>query len=164
MGSTIVCAVDTDDDRSHRPLRVAADLAQRLGRPLVVAYVALSAPVPPGGPDFGTGAVLGAPGPALPDPHPVPPDEGELDRFLVDARGALEQLLEQWGVTDAQVDVVLDATAADGLRRIAADRDAELLVVGSRGRGTVRAALLGSTSHALAGEAPCPVLVVPVSD
>lgn len=164
MGSTIVCAVDTDDDRSQRPLGVAADLARRLGRTLVVAYVALSTPVPPGSPDFGTGAVLGAPGPALPYPHPVPPDEAELARFRDDVRGRLEQLLEQWGVTGAQIEVALDATAADGLRRIATDRDAELLVVGSRGRGTVRAALLGSTSHALAGEAPCPVLVVPVSD
>lgn len=163
MGSTIVCAVDTDDDRSRRSLSVAADLAARLGRPLVVAYVALSTPVPPGGPDVGTAAVLGAPGAALPYPHPVP-DEAQPETLRNDARRRLQQRLAQWGLHDAEVEVELDVTAADGLRRIAADRDAELLVMGSRGRGPLRAALLGSTSHALAGEAPCPVVVVPVSD
>ena len=164
MGSTIVCAVDTDDEKSRRPLEVGADLAERLGRPLVAAYVVLSTPVAPVGADPGTGSVLGVPGPALPYPYPAAPDDAEMDNLRDDARRRLERMVAQWGVTDADVAVTLDATAADGLRRIAADRDAELLVVGSRGRGTVRAALLGSTSHALAGEAPCPVVVVPVSD
>ena len=163
MASTIVCAVDADDDQSRRPLEVGADLAERLGRPLVVAYVLLSTPVAPVGADPGSGPML-APGPALPYPYPVAPEEAELDELRDDARRRVEELLAQWGVTDADVEVTMDATVADGLRRIAANRDTELLVVGSRGRGTVRAALLGSTSHALAGEAPCPVVVVPVYD
>lgn len=163
MASTIVCAVDTDDDESRRPPEVGADLAERLGRPLVVAYVVLSAAVPPGGPDLGSGAVVGAPGPALPYPYPLTSDQADFDQLRDDERGRLGQLLANCRVTAAETEVTLDVTAADGLRRIAADRDAELLVVGSRGRGTVRAALLGSTSHSLAGEAPCPVVVVPVS-
>ena len=39
--------------------------------------------------------------------------------------------------------------------------DARLIVVGSRGRGPVRGALLGSVSASLAASAPAPVLVVP---
>lgn len=164
MGSTIVCAVDSDDDGSRRPLEVGADLAERLGRPLVVAYVALSGPFPAGDLASSGGVVDVAPAPALPFPYPVAPDAAELDEVRDEARRRVEQRLAQWGVKDAEVEIGLDATVADGLRRIATDRDAELLVVGSRGRGTVRAALLGSTSHALAREAPCPVVVVPASD
>jgi nucleotide-binding universal stress UspA family protein len=48
---------------------------------------------------------------------------------------------------------------ADVLR--AAMDGAVLGVVGSRGRGPLRAALLGSVSTELAEEAPCPVVVVP---
>ena len=48
----------------------------------------------------------------------------------------------------------------DALRRRAVDHHAALLVVGSRGRGALRAAALGSVSSALAATAPLPVLVV----
>ncbi|WP_439681279.1 universal stress protein [Embleya sp. MST-111070] len=53
--------------------------------------------------------------------------------------------------------VVHDAPVA-GLLEVA--KRADLLVVGSRGHGAAGGILLGSVSLALAGRAPCPVLVV----
>ena len=47
------------------------------------------------------------------------------------------------------------------LREQAARDDVRMIAVGSRGRGPVRRALLGSVSAALAATSPCPVLVVP---
>jgi len=51
--------------------------------------------------------------------------------------------------------------AVEGLESVARQEGAELVVVGSRGRGAAGAALLGSTSAALAGSAPWPVVVLP---
>jgi nucleotide-binding universal stress UspA family protein len=41
-----------------------------------------------------------------------------------------------------------------------AAKDADLLVVGNRGRGNLAAALLGATAAKVADSAPCPVVVV----
>jgi nucleotide-binding universal stress UspA family protein len=57
--------------------------------------------------------------------------------------------------------VAISGDPAEELARAAADRKAALLVVGSRGRGSVRAALLGSVSAALTRRASCPIVIVP---
>jgi nucleotide-binding universal stress UspA family protein len=44
---------------------------------------------------------------------------------------------------------------------VAEEEDAALMVVGSRGRGSIASALFGSVSQTLAREAPCPVMIVP---
>jgi nucleotide-binding universal stress UspA family protein len=54
---------------------------------------------------------------------------------------------------------VVDRAPARALLREAAG--AQLVVVGSRGRGGFRGLLLGSTSQALIHHSPCPVAVVP---
>jgi nucleotide-binding universal stress UspA family protein len=50
------------------------------------------------------------------------------------------------------------------LLEIADERDADVIVVGHRGLGRLRAAVLGSVSDALVREASRPVLVVPRAD
>jgi nucleotide-binding universal stress UspA family protein len=55
--------------------------------------------------------------------------------------------------------VVLDGTGAELL--VEFSHTADLMVVGSRGRGGFRGLLLGSTSQAVLHHAACPILVVP---
>jgi nucleotide-binding universal stress UspA family protein len=61
---------------------------------------------------------------------------------------------------DADVRLV-EGSPAERLVEVADDEDAELLVVGSRGRGALSSAVLGGVSRRLARDARCPVVVVP---
>jgi nucleotide-binding universal stress UspA family protein len=74
---------------------------------------------------------------------------------------ALTDALAVWGQKCPAVEireVVVHANPAAAL--VAASAGAELVVVGSRGRGGFRSLLLGSVSHALLHHAHCPVAVV----
>lgn len=77
----------------------------------------------------------------------------------------LEALLGELGETvsgvEVQQTVVEDRHPADALVQLSVDAD--LLVVGSRGRGGFSELLLGSVSHAAVLHAVCPVVVVPSS-
>ena len=55
--------------------------------------------------------------------------------------------------------MLLDNPAAE-IVRLGEDMDAGLIVVGSRGLGGVRRALMGSVSDSVVRHAHCPVLVV----
>jgi nucleotide-binding universal stress UspA family protein len=56
---------------------------------------------------------------------------------------------------------VVSGIAAERLADLADDEAADMIVVGSRGRGAFKAAFLGSVSGDLIGVARCPVVVVP---
>jgi len=72
----------------------------------------------------------------------------------------LEQIAAEHGLGDAERRVIV-GFPAERLADLADDEDAELIVVGSRGRGRFKAAFLGSVSNSLVGVARCPVLIVP---
>ena len=145
MDRCIVCGVDGSAD-SQAALGVAVDLAARLRLRLIMANVVEPSPTPYAGASLG-GAM---PQSRLPT----------MDREEEVAKGLLTEISEAMALERADQRVVI-GYAAERLADLADEEGAELIVVGSRGRGAFKAAFLGSVSTSLIGVARCPVLVVP---
>ncbi|MFD7307891.1 universal stress protein [Promicromonospora sp. NPDC059942] len=147
----VVVGVD-GSPTSREAIRFAFDAAALRGAPLVAVHAWRDAPAP----------ALGrreSPGQAVQDQAVQDQDVQEhgaqaLGRWLADARA---------DHPDVRVERVV---APDGPTAALLDRaqGAQLVVVGSRGRGGFRGLLLGSTSQALIYHAPCPVAVVPPAE
>jgi nucleotide-binding universal stress UspA family protein len=86
-------------------------------------------------------------------------DTEALARALVDEVRRTPEALARPGTDDLDVTVLSFAGAAAAHLVDRAD-GADLLVVGSRGRGGVRSAIAGSVALHCAAHAPCPVVVV----
>src|SRR4029079_2148422 len=121
-------------DSAKRALELAADVFGPRGS-IAVAHVAQ----PLGEPDF-------AGSPEVDDP--------EQEELLAEARGAVARS------GTAAVTLRRRGDAAGELIAAGVELDAELIVLGSRGRGSIASALLGSVSAAVAGGAHSPVLCV----
>ena len=85
--------------------------------------------------------------------HVVEDRADEADELVGRVRARL-------GDEDAEVRLAV-GSPAEAIREAADSEDAELLVVGSRGRGGLRSAVLGSVSRELTTRARRPVVVVP---
>ena len=143
----IVVGIDDSE-----PSREALHWAVEEGRLRHAAVVALHAWLPPVLP----AALDLAPGPVAPPPN--------LPEMVAEAKAAADDLAR--GIVE---EVVGDETGVDVRTRtvegppatilIEAASDAELLVVGSRGRGGFTGLLLGSTSLQCVTHARCPVVV-----
>jgi nucleotide-binding universal stress UspA family protein len=130
MDKSIVVGVDGSLD-SKSALDAAARLADRVGARLVLANVVEHMP---------TYAAVGAIAPVVPEPL-VDVHSERVDA----AKRLLEEMAEEAELENADTRVVT-GFAAERLADLADEEDAELIVVGSRGRGAFRAAFLGSVS------------------
>jgi nucleotide-binding universal stress UspA family protein len=139
-------AVDGSAD-SQAALAVAIELAARLRRRLILANV-----VEPSYAPFVRARSLGGP---MPRPL-LPTSDQQKDA----AHGLLTEFAATMGAEKAERRVVV-GYAAERLADLADEERAEIIVVGSRGRGAFTAAFLGSVSTSLIGVVRCPVLVVP---
>ena len=137
---TIVVGID-ESAPSERGLRKAIDLAEVLQAELHVIHA------------------VHIPGTLLAVLNQVPADIVQLEQAQRDSVWATaDPLLEQTSVTVKRVD--LTGYPADAVVEYAEGVGAELIVIGSRGRGELAALFLGSTSHRILHLAHCDVLVV----
>jgi nucleotide-binding universal stress UspA family protein len=98
------------------------------------------------------------PAPVLPSHLPLRATAGAGERSRVE--DALAAMIEKVDLTGVQVEqTVLEGQPARLLTSRA--RDAQLLVVGTRGLGRAREAVLGSVSHACTHHPVVPVVIVP---
>jgi nucleotide-binding universal stress UspA family protein len=147
MPGTIIVGVD-GSDASRAALQFAGEEAKLRGARLaaVLAWTYI-------------------PAPAVGDPGLLAMPEGDVPGLIEAQREAAEMGLER-AVREAfgaspPVEIerrLLDGDPADAIVEEAAS--AELVVVGSRGRGDFKSALLGSVSSHVIQHAPCPVVVV----
>jgi len=78
------------------------------------------------------------------------------------ARQTLEAVLSDTSIDTTGIDITPVVEEGPSARvLIDAANDAELLVVGTRGRGGFQGLLLGSVSQQCAQGSPCPVVIVP---
>ncbi|GAA2552655.1 CBS domain-containing protein [Pseudonocardia hydrocarbonoxydans] len=143
-GGTVVVGVDGSVGSRAALEHALADAARRGARLRVVTAQAQ--------PEFWATAY---------GPVPIPAGAAELHRMRVAARGWVDDVLAAHPREAAAVPIEVSAVPgppADAL--IAASGDADLLVLGHRGRGALAGAVLGSVGMRCALGAACPVTVV----
>ena len=137
MATTIICALEATT--ADAVPRAAGELANRLGASVVLAHVHVDPPL------FNSVA------------------QRERARNRRRRRGQVI-LRRARALISAGVDVDRRLEVGDPAERLMAmaeEVDAAFIVLGSRRRGALLSALLGSVSQTLARKAPCPVVIVP---
>ena len=138
MRGTILCGVN-DSEAARGALELAAELRDRLGLRLVVAHVAEG--IATGGGD-GNG------------------DESVTARANREGAARLvARLSAEQGVTGAAEQRSAVGDPAVLLGQIAAEEAADVIVIGSRGRGRLRRGLASKLARQLETETPVPVLI-----
>lgn len=141
LAGPVLCGID-DPENARGAIVAARWLARALDTELAFVHV-----LAPGRP-FGFPAGAGASRPPVTVHH-----RESAAHALFEALGELAD--------GARVLVEpLNGGEDDTLTQVARREAAPLLVVGSRGRGPVRSAVLGSVSAGLSTQAPCPIVVV----
>lgn len=91
----------------------------------------------------------------------LPMDQSEVDKARQAAEEAVAKAAAQLGESQPAAVTVRAVNGLAAQELIEASRDADLLVVGSRGGGGFARLMLGSVSDKVARHAHCPVVVVP---
>jgi len=97
----------------------------------------------------------------------IPPYLGEpnlqtaIDARLEEAQKNMQAAVDAVGDLPCEIHTeILEASPAEAIISVANTRKSDVIVIGSRGLGTLAGLLLGSTSQKVVAHAPCPVLIV----
>ena len=139
MFEKILLAVD-GSEHAARAAKVAGDLVRSVKAKelrIVIAYE----PVP---------AYLGEPN-----------LQNTINARMNESQDVLREAENMVGQIPAEIhSELLEGQIADAIIDVAKTREADLIIMGSRGLGRLAGALLGSNSQKVVSEAPCPVLIV----
>lgn len=98
---------------------------------------------------------------------PVPTYLGEpnlqraLDERFAQATQVLREAVEQIGEIPGELKTdVLEGPPAEAILAVVETRGNDLIIMGTRGLGSLKGLLLGSQSQKVVSHAPCPVLLV----
>ena len=139
----VVVGIDGSDN-AHRALDWALKDAAALHAPLTVLTVH----------EVAVSAWTG-------NPIILPPDQDELEKTRRRVEEIVAKAATQAGEPEPPSITVRAEIGLAARVLIEASRDADLLVVGSRGSGGFARALLGSVSQQVVQHSECPVVVVP---
>ena len=140
--TTILLATDGSQE-AQLAATTAADLTQKTNSELHVVTV---------GPDYPL--------------YELPEHPAEFEDVLRENRREAKEMLEQQAKQIEEAGVTINEThlregrAAEEIVEVAEEIGAGLIVMGSRGYGRLRRALLGSVSDAVVRHAHCPVTIV----
>jgi nucleotide-binding universal stress UspA family protein len=95
------------------------------------------------------------------NPIVLPPDQDELEKIRRQVEEMVADAVTQAGQPEPPSVTVRAVIGVTGRVLIEASRDADLLVVGSRGGGGFAHTLLGSVSQQVVQHSESPVVVVP---
>ncbi len=137
--------VPTDfSEHSRNALRYAAAFANRFGAEIYLLHVFQDLSI------FQPDAVTAGPPAAAP-----------LEEMLAAARAALERSLQESNVKGLPVHPeVCEGSPFEEIVTFAKEKDIDLIVMGTHGRGWLAHVLLGSVTEKVVRKAPCPVLTV----
>jgi nucleotide-binding universal stress UspA family protein len=139
MFKNILLAVD-GSKHALRATKTAVDLARSMNSEILRIVVAFEA-VP---------SYLGEPN-----------MQTAISARMKEAETVLKKAMDAVGEIPGEVHTeILEGSPAEAILDVANTRKNDLIVMGSRGLGRLRGALLGSQSQKVVQHAPCPVLVV----
>jgi nucleotide-binding universal stress UspA family protein len=139
MFSKILLAVDGSKHALHAA-HVAGDLARTMNAQVLRVVVVYS---------------------NIPSYLGEPNMQAVIDARLIEANEILDSALRVLGKIPGEIHTeLIEGSPAEAIIEVASTRQSELIVMGSRGMGSLAGLLLGSTSQKVVSHAACPVLIV----